>query len=155
MSTRRGPRTDSPRPQSDSPRSRNRVRVRGGCRGSMSSMTAAVTSTVPAADGVWAPARRRLTAGLVLTITLVAFESLAIATVMPVVADALGGLGLYGWVFSGFFLGSLLGIVLAGRAADRRGTRVPFAAGLALFTVGLVVGGAAQSMAMLVAGRGG
>ncbi|HEX5947828.1 MAG TPA: MFS transporter [Acidimicrobiales bacterium] len=105
------------------------------------------------ADGVWAPGRRRLTAALVLTITLVAFESLAIATVMPVVADDLGGLGLYGWVFSGFFLGSLLGIVLAGRAADRRGTRVPFAAGLVLFTIGLVAGGAAQSMGMLVAGR--
>jgi MFS family permease len=104
-------------------------------------------------DGVWAPARRRLTVALVLTITLVAFESLAIATVMPVVADDLGGLGLYGWVFSGFFLGSLLGIVMAGRAADRRGTRLPFAVGLALFTVGLVVGGAAQSMPMLVAGR--
>jgi MFS family permease len=104
-------------------------------------------------DGVWAPARRRLTVALVLTITLVAFESLAIATVMPVVAGDLGGLGLYGWVFSGFFLGSLLGIVLAGRAADRRGTRLPFAVGLALFAVGLVVGGAAQSMPMLVAGR--
>jgi MFS family permease len=104
-------------------------------------------------DGVWAPARRRLTVALVLTITLVAFESLAIATVMPVVADDLGGLGLYGWVFSGFFLGSLLGIVMAGRAADRRGTRLPFAVGLALFAVGLVVGGAAQSMPMLVAGR--
>lgn len=106
-----------------------------------------------AGDGVWAPGRRRLTAALVLTITLVAFESLAIATVMPVVADDLGGLGLYGWVFSGFFLGSLLGIVLAGRAADRRGTRLPFAAGLLLFSVGLVIGGAAPSMGMLVAGR--
>jgi MFS family permease len=105
------------------------------------------------AGGVWAPGRRRLTAALVLTITLVAFESLAIATVMPVVSDDLGGLGLYGWVFSGFFLGSLLGIVLAGWAADRRGTRLPFAAGLALFTVGLVVGGTAPSMAVLVVGR--
>jgi MFS family permease len=110
-------------------------------------------SAVEGGDGVWAPGRRRLTTALVLTITLVAFESLAISTVMPVVADDLGGLGLYGWVFSGFFLGSLLGIVLAGRAADRRGTRYPFAVGLVLFSVGLVVGGAAQSMPMLVAGR--
>ena len=104
-------------------------------------------------EGVWSPHRRRLTAALVLTITLVAFESLAIATVMPVVADDIGGLGLYGWVFSGFFLGSLLGIVLAGWAADRRGTRLPFAAGLVLFTAGLLVGGTAPSMAVLVAGR--
>ena len=47
----------------------------------------------PIEDGVWAPQRRRMTLGLVLTITLVAFESLAISTVMPVVADDLGGLG--------------------------------------------------------------
>jgi MFS family permease len=102
---------------------------------------------------VWAPARRRLTLGLALTITLVAFESLAISTVMPVVADDLGGLGLYGWVFSGFFLGNLLGIVTAGQSADARGTAFPFAVGLALFTVGLLVGGLAPTMPVLVAAR--
>lgn len=102
---------------------------------------------------IWVPGRKRLTAALVLTITLVAFESLAIATVMPVVSDDLGGLGLYGWVFSGFFLGSLIGIVLAGWAADRRGTRLPFAAGLVLFAVGLVIGGTAPTMSVLVVGR--
>ncbi|MET0727239.1 MAG: MFS transporter [Acidimicrobiales bacterium] len=106
-----------------------------------------------ASDGVWAPHRRRLSLGLVLTITLVAFESLAISTVMPVVADDLGGLGLYGWVFSGFFLGSLFGIVSAGQAADRRGTAVPFAVGLVLFSAGLLVGGLAPSMGVLVAAR--
>jgi MFS family permease len=103
--------------------------------------------------GVWAPPRRRLTAGLVLTVTLVAFESLAISTVLPVVSDDLGGLSLYGWVFSGFFLGSILGIVTAGRLADREGTALPFAGGLVLFAVGLVVGGLAPSMGVLVAGR--
>jgi MFS family permease len=104
-------------------------------------------------DGVWAPARRRLTTGLVLTVTLVAFESLAISTVLPVVSDDLGGLGLYGWVFSAFFLGSLLGIVTAGRLSDRRGTALPFSIGLALFAGGLVIGGLAPSMGVLVAGR--
>jgi len=104
-------------------------------------------------DGVWVPERRRLTAGLVLTITLVAFESLAIATVMPVVADDLGGLSLYGWVFSGFFLGNLLGIVTAGQAADARGTAFPFAVGLGLFSIGLLAGGLAPSMGVLVAAR--
>lgn len=106
-----------------------------------------------AADGVWAPARRRLTLGLALTITLVAFESLAISTVMPVVADDLGGLGLYGWVFSGFFLGNLLGIVTAGQSADTRGTAFPFTVGLSLFSVGLMVGGLAPSMPVLVGAR--
>ena len=103
--------------------------------------------------GLWSPERRKLTLGLVLTITLVAFESLAIATVMPEVKDDLGGLALYGWVFSGFFLASLLGIVVSGQMADRRGLALPFTAGLVLFAIGLVVGGLARSMPMLVAGR--
>ncbi len=107
----------------------------------------------PGVDGVWAPCRRRLTTGLVLTITLVAFESLAISTVMPVVADDLGGLGLYGWVFSGFFLGNLLGIVTAGQSADARGTAFPFVVGLSLFSIGLLGGGLAASMPMLVGAR--
>lgn len=105
------------------------------------------------AEGVWAPSRRRLTAGLVLTVTLVAFESLAVSTVMPVIKDELGGLGLYGWVFSGFYLGMLLGIVVAGQLADAYGTRFPFVMGLVAFCTGLVIGAAAQSMGMLVAGR--
>lgn len=104
-------------------------------------------------DGVWAAHRRRLTFGLVMTITLVAFESLAIATVMPTVEDDLGGRALYGWVFSGFFLANLAGIVLTGILTDRRGPKVPFAAGLALFAAGLVVGGLATSMPVLVAAR--
>ncbi len=109
--------------------------------------------TAVAEPGLWSPERRKLTLGLVLTITLVAFESLAIATVMPQVKDDLGGLSLYGWVFSGFFLASILGIVVSGQMADRRGLAVPFAGGLALFAVGLVVGGLSTSMPMLVAGR--
>ena len=83
--------------------------------------------------GLWAPQRRALTAGLVLTITFVASEALAVVTVMPVVARDLGGLSLYGWVFSGFMLGSVVGIVAAGREADRRGPAVPFVAGVVLF----------------------
>src|SRR5271165_3098475 len=75
--------------------------------------------------GLWAPQRRALTVGLVLTITFVASEALAVVTVMPVVVRDLGGLRLYGWVFSGFMLGSVVGIVAAGREADRRGPAVP------------------------------
>ena len=103
--------------------------------------------------GLWAPQRRALTAGLVLTITFVASEALAVVTVMPVVARDLGGLRLYGWVFSGFMLGSVVGIVAAGREADRRGPAVPFVAGVVLFGCGLAVAGLAPSIGVLVAGR--
>lgn len=102
---------------------------------------------------VWGPERRRLSAGLVLTVTLVAFESLAVSTVMPEVSDDLGGLGLYGWVFSGFFLGTLVGAVMAGRSADRLGTAPPFVLGLSLFALGVGAAGAAPTMAVLVVAR--
>ena len=103
--------------------------------------------------GLMAPQRRALTVGLVLTVTFVASEALAVVTVMPVVARDLGGLRLYGWVFSGFMLGSVIGIVAAGREADRRGPAVPFVAGVALFGSGLALAGLAPSMGVLVAGR--
>jgi MFS family permease len=104
-------------------------------------------------DGLWSASRRALTVGLVLTITLVGFEALAISTVMPTVARELSGLELYGWVFSAFFLGSLIGIVILGGAVDRRGLAVPFALGLGLFAIGLLVGGLAPSMPVLIAAR--
>ena len=103
--------------------------------------------------GLWAPQTRSLTLGLVLTITFVASEALAVVTVMPVVARDLGGLSLYGWVFSGFMLGSIIGIVLAGREADRRGPAIPFVAGVVLFGTGLAIAGLAPTMGVLVGGR--
>jgi MFS family permease len=105
------------------------------------------------ASGLWAPQVRALTVGLVLTVTFVASEALAVVTVMPVVAHDLGGLRLYGWVFSAFMLGSVAGIVAAGREADRRGPAIPFMAALVLFGSGLAVAGLAPSMPVLVGGR--
>ena len=105
------------------------------------------------ADGLWAPDRRALTGGLTATITFVAAEALAVITVMPLVARDLGGLSLYGFVFSAFMLGTMVGIVAAGRAADRRGPAVPYIAGIVVFATGLTIAGLAPSMAVLVAGR--
>jgi MFS family permease len=110
-------------------------------------------TTADPATGIWAPARRPLTVGLVLAVTFVAFEALAVATILPVVGRHLGDLRLYGWVFSAFLLASLIGIVLAGTLADRVPLGRPMLAGLALFALGLVVGGTAPDMPVLVAGR--
>src|SRR5690242_4257124 len=103
--------------------------------------------------GLWAAQTRALTVGLVLTISFVASEALAVVTVLPVVARDLGGLRLYGWVFSAFMLGSVVGIVAAGREADRRGPAIPFVAAVILFGSGLAIAGLAPSMDVLVTGR--
>src|SRR5687768_132984 len=79
--------------------------------------------------------RRGLAVGLVLTITMVAFENLGVATAMPVVARDLGNLSLYGWAFTAPLLSSMIGIAVAGRAVDRTGPGRPFALGLVLFTI--------------------
>lgn len=102
---------------------------------------------------VFAPGRRLLTTGLVLTITFVGFESLAVATVLPDVRRDLGVVSLYGWVFSAFMLGSLIGIVVAGGHADASGPARPFVFALTLFCIGLAGGGLAPSMIALVIAR--
>ena len=96
---------------------------------------------------------RAMTFGLVLVVTLVAFEALAVATVMPAVEQDLGGLAIYGWAFSGFLLASLVGITWAGAECDAHGVVRPFVIGLVLFGIGLVVAGAASEMWVVVLGR--
>lgn len=96
---------------------------------------------------------RPLSVGLLLGMLLIAFQSLAVATVLPAVARDLDGLALYGWAFSAFFLGYLVSTVTLGGLADRDGPRRPFAIALVLLAAGLVVAGLAPSMGVLVAGR--
>jgi MFS family permease len=97
--------------------------------------------------------RRALTLGLLLTVTLVGFEALAVSTALPQIQEELRGLALYGWVSAAYLLGQLVGIPAAGLLADRRGLALPFGAGLVLFAIGLVIAGAAPAMVILVLAR--
>ena len=101
----------------------------------------------------WSPGQRVLTAGLLLMVTAIGFEGLAVPTILPAALDEFGGLPLYGWAFSGFWLANLVGIAVAGSLADRRGPLPPFAAGVLLFSAGLLIAGFAPDMAWIVAGR--
>ena len=94
-----------------------------------------------------------LTIGLLLTVSMAAFEALAVATILPETVREIGGLEWYGWAFTGFMLANLVGIPLAGEAADRRGPALPFVIGVVAFAGGLAVAGVATSMEVLVAGR--
>ncbi len=96
---------------------------------------------------------RRLTIGLMITVAVLAFEALAVAAIGPRVARDLGGESLYGWLFSAFMLANMVGIVLAGHSTDRRGPGPVYVVGLALFGAGLLLGGLAPSMAVLVVAR--
>jgi MFS family permease len=103
--------------------------------------------------GVWDQDRRLLTFGLIGLVTAVAFEGLAVSTVLPAVAADLDGLGLYGWAFSAFWLTNILGITLAGSDADVHGPRRAFIAGVLAFALGLALAAVATDMPMLIGAR--
>jgi len=97
--------------------------------------------------------QRALTIGLCATIVAIAFETISVATAMPVAARDLNGLNYYAWAFSLFLIGMLFATVVCGRISDRIGPAKPLLAGLVIFLAGLVVSGTAQYMAQLVLGR--
>lgn len=103
--------------------------------------------------GPMSPQYRAVTIGMVALVALSAFESLAVATAMPTVVAALGGIGLYAMAFAGPLASGVVGMVAAGGWADRRGPARPLYAGVALFVAGLAIAGTATGMGILVAGR--
>jgi MFS family permease len=111
--------------------------------------------TAPDDSEVAAPrvSRRALTIGLCATVVAIAFETIAVATAMPVAARDLDALTYYAWAFSLFLIGMLFATVVCGRLSDRIGPAKPLLVGLVIFLAGLVVAGTAQHMVQLVAGR--
>src|SRR5919198_288988 len=102
---------------------------------------------------VFAGARGRLTAGLLLLEMLVAVQILVVATIMPAVRRDLGDLQLYGWTFSATGLGQFAAIPIAGRAFDRFGAPRVLGVTLFVFSAGLVFAAAAPSMLALIFAR--
>ncbi|HSV66322.1 MAG TPA: MFS transporter [Mycobacteriales bacterium] len=117
-------------------------------------MTAPTTAPAGSVAGsLLAPAYRATTAGLVLVVTLVAFEAMAVATAMPTAVRELRGLAYYSWPFTAFLVSSVIAMVLAGERSDRGGPRSVILTGLAVFAAGLLIAGTAHGMAVFVAGR--
>lgn len=104
--------------------------------------------------GVFSPAQRAITIGILLSITTIAIEGMAVATVMPSVAQDLGGLDAYGWAFSAFMLASLIGAISGGQLADRHPLTTPAAIGFVCFSAGLAIASAAPGWAVLLVARG-
>lgn len=71
---------------------------------------------------------------------------------MPVIAEALDGLGLYAAAFSLTLATSVIGMVVAGALADRARPVQPLV-GVVAFALGLLAAGLATSMTVLLVGR--
>lgn len=106
--------------------------------------------------GVPQPQRRptaALTFGLFIVVTALAFENMAVQTAMPAAAAELGQVQLYAWVFTLFVIAMLFATVAAGRWCDARGPVTSAWVGFGVFAAGLVLGGSAPSMGVLLAAR--
>lgn len=102
---------------------------------------------------VWSPGRAPTTVGILLLVSLTAFEAMGVGTAMPAVVADLGGVSRYAWPFVLFLAAAVFGTVAGGRWCDVRGPRVPLVAAPVLFGAGLIVAGFATTMAGLLAGR--
>jgi MFS family permease len=96
---------------------------------------------------------RAATFGVVGLVSVVAFEAMGSATIMPVAATALGGLPLYGFLFGGPLAISLLGMVMAGGWSDRCSPMRAVWIGTACFLTGLMLAALADSVGWLLLGR--
>ncbi|GLZ35413.1 MFS transporter [Lentzea sp. NBRC 105346] len=112
-----------------------------------------MTLTAQQPARLWAPEKRWPTTGLVLLVTLLAFEAMGVGTAMPRMVMELHGESLYAWPFITFMASSLVGTVFSGRLSDLRGPRPAVLIGVGLFLAGLVVAGTADSMTLLLIGR--
>ncbi len=98
-------------------------------------------------------AQRTLAIGLVLCVTLVAFETTAVLTALPTITDELDGLSLYGATIAAYMLADLVALVWSGEWADRYGVRRPFIICIVVFVAGLVVAASAPTMELVLLGR--
>lgn len=109
--------------------------------------------TTGSRERILSPAYAATTVGMFGLIAFVAFEAMAVATVMPTVARDLDGLGLFALAFAAPLASGVVGMVAAGTWSDRTGPVVPLLVSMALFSLGLLVCGLAPSMEVLLAGR--
>lgn len=84
---------------------------------------------------------------------MVAIEATIVSTAMPQIVTQLGGLHLYSWVFSSFLLTQTAMTVVFGKLADLYGRKPIMLIGIAIFLVGSVLAGFAQSMPAMIAFR--
>lgn len=109
--------------------------------------------TVPEAETIYAPQYLAMTLGMFILVFLVAFESMAVTTVMPLVSELLDGERYFALAFAAPIASGMLGMVAAGEITDRWGPKYPLFTAVAVFCVGLLVCGGAASMPLLILGR--
>lgn len=117
--------------------------------------TAPAAPAAPAAPGQAAPASSfgALFSAVMLPMFMGAVDQTLLATATPRIASELGGLADTSWIAVGYLLAATVTAPLYGRMGDRFGRRNVMLWALALFVLGSLACGLAQSMPLLVGSR--
>src|SRR6266581_8682473 len=91
-----------------------------------------------------------ITIALMLGMSLAALDTTIVGTALPSIVGKLGGISLYSWVFSAYLLTSTTTVPIYGKLADLYGRKPLFLFGTAVFLLGSIFSGAAQSMEQLI-----
>lgn len=82
-----------------------------------------------------------------------ALDALIISTAMPTVVAELGGLGLFSWVYSAYFLARAVSLPIFGKLADLYQCRMLFLASIGMFGLASIAAGCAWDMTVLILAR--
>jgi EmrB/QacA subfamily drug resistance transporter len=88
-----------------------------------------------------------------LALFLGALDALIVSPAMPSIVTDLGGLTLYSWVYSAYFLARAVSLPVFGKLADRYCTRRLFLFSITVFLLASLAAGAAPSMSFLISAR--
>src|SRR6266566_2712589 len=87
---------------------------------------------------------------LMLGMSLASLDTTIVGTALPTIVGKLGGINLYSWVFSAYLLTSTTTVPIYGKLADLFGRKPIFLFGTAVFLIGSIASGTAQSMEQLI-----
>src|ERR671917_2210829 len=91
--------------------------------------------------------------GLMLGMLVAAVSQTIVAPAMPVIVSELGGIEHYSWIATSALLASAMTVPVIGKLSDIYGRRSFYIAGIAVFMLGSILAGVAQSFWWLVAAR--
>jgi EmrB/QacA subfamily drug resistance transporter len=92
--------------------------------------------------------------GLVITTLISALDTNIMQTASPSIVNQLGGLELFSWIFVVYMLVSTITVPLYGKLSDMYGRKRLLIIAVALFTIGSILCGIANSMVTLIIYRG-
>jgi EmrB/QacA subfamily drug resistance transporter len=88
-----------------------------------------------------------------LALFLGALDALVMSAAMPTIVADLGGLHLYSWVYSAYFLARAVTLPVFGKLADIYRSRRLYIISICIFLLGSILAGLAQSMMQLILSR--